>query len=127
MRLENRHNQRFQWFVNAYPKGDTNNNLSIGIVTNISITGLNLWLDCSKAKVSKKFAINLQPPNELNMESLNMDLEKVWDKFYQELDSQQIGCQFVNMTTAQMKSLVQIINFLKLTDTELLEKSTIAS
>ncbi len=113
MANENRKNQRVQWFMNVYPKGSENTDTSIGIVTNISKAGVNIWLDRAKTKVNSHLSVRLPPPDEMLMDPIDIDLETVWDKFHQELGSHQLGCQFINITSEQTCSLAQLISYLE--------------
>lgn len=80
----------------------------IGLITNISENGANIWIDSNKFDFDKQFTFAIKPPGGTSILGyMDLDVEVKWAKETNTESYKNLGCQFISMDEQKVKSVVK--------------------
>ncbi len=111
--MNHRKMKRTQWYSNAYKKTYNNFCESIGIVFNISESGISIVGDFPEL-MPKTMCVGIKLPERLDSDLLELELREIWRTSYKDKDYfDQAGYQFEKLGVDQRKSLSSLMNYLE--------------
>lgn len=107
MDLTNKRNHsRKACFQEIYCSGEEPR--TIGLITNISETGANIWVDSSKFQLEDQFKFAIKPPGGTSILGfMDFDVEVKWSKDTNTDTYKNIGCEFVSKDEQKMQSVIK--------------------
>ncbi len=87
--------------------------ISWGYLIDLSETGVRVWLNKEEKIDEAKFSIRINPPKELNLDSIDLAIQQIWMNPNKSQRFIEIGCKFQSLSGSQKKQLDQLILFFK--------------
>ncbi len=95
----------------------TDSNTYLGFISDLSSTGLLVCLHENIANIDQ-FAIKIPLPKSFESQTLTMGSHQVWVNQLSNLEYNQVGCEFLDITDEQNKTLEQLMSLLEEDESE---------
>ena len=106
-RRESTRHKTFWTVIRSDPS--TNKEIGLGFLLNISETGMNIWINKEHQFEQTDFSIKLYPPEDLDVEPINLIVHQVWTKFHENSSLVEMGCEFVDLAHFLREQINQLI------------------
>jgi len=101
-----RQDQRLHAFWKIF-KGNAN----WGYLIDLSTQGVKVWINKEEELTDDNFEITIQPPKELQIESIVFMVHRIWMNTEKSPRFNEIGCQFTDISEKQNELLGKLFSF----------------
>ncbi len=95
----------------------TNSTTFLGFISDLSGTGLLVCLHDNIANIDQ-FSIKIPLPKSFESQTLTLESQQVWVNQLSNLEYNQVGCEFLDITDEQNKTLEQLMSLLEEDESE---------